>query len=106
VLLKNVDPRGFMFFTNYESRKVCVCLLGHPEFTCHVDGVVCLLGCLELPQGQELTENPRAALVFHWPGMYSGRQVRVEGTVERCVPLWVTLSLLLALLLALLWQSV
>jgi pyridoxamine 5'-phosphate oxidase len=38
VLLKGVDPRGFIFFTNYESRK-----------------------------GRELAVNPRAALVFYWP---------------------------------------
>jgi len=50
VLLKEADERGFVFFTNYESRK-----------------------------GRELAENPRAALLFHWPG----RQVRVEGAVER-----------------------
>jgi pyridoxamine 5'-phosphate oxidase len=50
VLLKQADERGFLFFTNYESRK-----------------------------GRELAENPRAALLFHWPG----RQVRVEGPVER-----------------------
>jgi pyridoxamine 5'-phosphate oxidase len=50
VLLKGADERGFTFFTNYESRK-----------------------------GRELAENPRAALLFHWPG----RQVRVEGAVER-----------------------
>jgi len=52
MLLKGVDQRGFMFFTNYESRK-----------------------------GQELLENRRAALVFHWAVLQ--RQVRVEGTVER-----------------------
>jgi pyridoxamine 5'-phosphate oxidase len=50
VLLKQADEHGFVFFTNYESRK-----------------------------GRELAENPRAALLFHWPG----RQVRVEGPVER-----------------------
>src|SRR5918992_3732561 len=50
VLLKGADERGFTFFTNYDSRK-----------------------------GRELAENPRAALLFHWPG----RQVRVEGSVER-----------------------
>jgi pyridoxamine 5'-phosphate oxidase len=50
VLLKEADERGLVFFTNYESRK-----------------------------GRELAENPRAALLFHWPG----RQVRVEGDVER-----------------------
>ena len=37
VLLKGVDARGLVFFTNYESRK-----------------------------GRELTENPRAALVIPW----------------------------------------
>jgi pyridoxamine 5'-phosphate oxidase len=37
VLLKGVDARGFVFFTNYGSRKA-----------------------------QELTENPQAALVFYW----------------------------------------
>lgn len=37
VLLKDVDQRGFVFYTNYESRK-----------------------------GKELKENPRAALVFNW----------------------------------------
>jgi pyridoxamine 5'-phosphate oxidase len=50
VLLKGADERGFTFFTNYESRK-----------------------------GRELAENPRAALLFHWPD----RQVRIEGPVER-----------------------
>jgi len=37
VLLKGVDHRGFVFYTNYESRK-----------------------------GKELTENPQAAIVFLW----------------------------------------
>ena len=37
VLLKGVDERGFVFYTNYESRK-----------------------------SRELEENPRAALVFYW----------------------------------------
>lgn len=37
VLLKEVDARGFVFFTNYDSRK-----------------------------GHELAENPIAALSFHW----------------------------------------
>jgi pyridoxamine 5'-phosphate oxidase len=50
VLLKQADELGFVFFTNYEGRK-----------------------------GRELAENPRAAMLFHWPG----RQVRVEGDVER-----------------------
>ncbi|WP_420456154.1 pyridoxamine 5'-phosphate oxidase [Rubrivirga sp.] len=51
VLLKGVD-HGFCFYTNVESRK-----------------------------GQELTANPRAALVWWWPELE--RQVRVEGWVER-----------------------
>jgi pyridoxamine 5'-phosphate oxidase len=38
VLLKGVDARGFIFFTNYDSRK-----------------------------GRELTANPNAALTFYWP---------------------------------------
>jgi pyridoxamine 5'-phosphate oxidase len=37
VLLKGFDRRGFVFYTNYESRK-----------------------------GHELTDNPRAALVLYW----------------------------------------
>jgi pyridoxamine 5'-phosphate oxidase len=53
VLLKGVDERGFIFFTNYESRK-----------------------------GGELTSNPHAALVFHW-GQVPRRQVLVTGTAER-----------------------
>jgi pyridoxamine 5'-phosphate oxidase len=53
VLLKSADERGFTFFTNYESRK-----------------------------GRELAANPRAALLFHRPGV----QVRVEGRVERVPP--------------------
>lgn len=53
VLLKEVDDDGcFVFYTNYASRK-----------------------------GQELTENPRAALVFWWPTR--SRSVRLEGPVER-----------------------
>lgn len=40
VLLKGVDGRGFIFFTNYNSRK-----------------------------GQEISGNPNAALVFYWPGL-------------------------------------
>ncbi len=40
VLLKGLDPRGFVFYTNYDSRK-----------------------------GRELAANPHAALVFHWPAL-------------------------------------
>jgi pyridoxamine 5'-phosphate oxidase len=32
-------------------------------------------------KGGELEANPRAALLFHWPAL--GRQIRVEGRVER-----------------------
>jgi pyridoxamine 5'-phosphate oxidase len=32
-------------------------------------------------KGGELDANPRAALLFHWPPL--GRQVRIEGAVER-----------------------
>jgi pyridoxamine 5'-phosphate oxidase len=32
-------------------------------------------------KGLELEANPRAALLFHWPEL--GRQVRIEGAVER-----------------------
>jgi pyridoxamine 5'-phosphate oxidase len=51
VLLKGWDQDGFVFFTNKESRK-----------------------------GDELRENPRAALLFHWKIL--GRQVRIEGRVS------------------------
>ena len=52
VLVKEHDERGFVFFTNYGSRK-----------------------------GLDLKGNPRAALLFHWDPL--GRQVRIEGPVER-----------------------
>lgn len=55
VLLKNVDQRGFTFFTNYSSRK-----------------------------GEELAQNPFAALVFWWAPLE--RQVRIEGPVEKVSP--------------------
>jgi pyridoxamine 5'-phosphate oxidase len=51
VLVKQVDARGFVFFTNYESRKA-----------------------------RELTDNPYAALAFHWAS--SGEQIRIEGAIE------------------------
>jgi pyridoxamine 5'-phosphate oxidase len=35
----------------------------------------------ESRKGRELTANPRAALLFHWDPL--GRQVRIEGPVER-----------------------
>ncbi|MDZ4815549.1 MAG: pyridoxamine 5'-phosphate oxidase [Verrucomicrobiota bacterium] len=40
VLLKNFNEQGFVFFTNYNSRK-----------------------------GRELAENPKASLVFFWPDL-------------------------------------
>jgi pyridoxamine 5'-phosphate oxidase len=52
VLLRKLDERGFCFFTNYESRK-----------------------------GQELANNPWAALLFWWGRLE--RQIRIEGQVER-----------------------
>jgi len=52
VLLKGVDARGFIFFTNYDSRK-----------------------------GQELAENPHAALVSYWPSQE--RQVCIAGDVTK-----------------------
>lgn len=41
VLLKGVDEKGFIFFTNYESRK-----------------------------GKELEENPVACMNFYWPSLH------------------------------------
>lgn len=53
VLLRGADSRGFVFFTNYDSRK-----------------------------GRELTENPQAALCFYWASLdeqirIEGRVTRV-----------------------------
>jgi pyridoxamine 5'-phosphate oxidase len=44
------------------------------------DGL-CFFTNYESRKGQELTENPLAAAVFYWHAV--GRQVRVEGRVER-----------------------
>ena len=52
VLLKECDQRGFVFYTNSNSHK-----------------------------GRDLSQNPCAALVFHWEPLR--KQVRVEGAVER-----------------------
>lgn len=52
VLLKDFDARGFVFYTNYESHK-----------------------------GQQLTQNPQAAIVFWWAELE--RQVRIEGQVTQ-----------------------
>jgi pyridoxamine 5'-phosphate oxidase len=51
-LLKGFDARGFVFYTNYNSRK-----------------------------GTQITENPRVALCFYWPGLE--RQVRIEGAAVK-----------------------
>ena len=55
LLLKEVDDRGFVFYTNYESRK-----------------------------GRELLANPQAAMCFHWQPLevqvrIEGRASPVEG---------------------------
>lgn len=52
VLLKHYDARGFVFYTHLDGRK-----------------------------GRELQDNPQAALLFHWPRVRNGVQVRVEGAV-------------------------
>jgi pyridoxamine 5'-phosphate oxidase len=43
------------------------------------DGVFRFFTNYESRKASDLAENPHAALLFHWPG----RQVRVEGSVER-----------------------
>jgi len=53
VLLKAHDPRGFVFYTHLDGRK-----------------------------GRELQANAQAALLFHWPRVRDGVQVRIEGEVE------------------------
>lgn len=66
VLLKEHSPDGFVFYTNYESRK-----------------------------GRELAANPWAALTFWWPSFANAsegrpavpdRQVRIEGRIEKTSP--------------------
>ena len=52
VLLKQFDHRGFCWYTDSRSRK-----------------------------GQDMQQNPRAALLFHWRDF--SRQVRVHGLVSR-----------------------
>ncbi|MFY2763055.1 pyridoxamine 5'-phosphate oxidase [Arenimonas sp. MALMAid1274] len=53
VLLKAFDERGFVFYTNFDSRK-----------------------------GRQLAANPQAALLFLWKTLRDQVQVKVEGTVE------------------------
>ncbi|HBK55825.1 MAG TPA: pyridoxamine 5'-phosphate oxidase [Xanthomonadales bacterium] len=57
VLLKGVDELGFVFYTNYESRK-----------------------------GHELAGNPNAALLFFWKSLRHQVQVRIEGPAARLTP--------------------
>jgi pyridoxamine 5'-phosphate oxidase len=52
VLLKGIDERGFIFFTNYNSRK-----------------------------GNELAENPHAALVCYWS--WQERQICIAGDITK-----------------------
>jgi pyridoxamine 5'-phosphate oxidase len=51
VLMKRFDQRGFVFFTNYDSRK-----------------------------GRELEANPRAALLFHWGSLGRQVRVEGQAT--------------------------
>jgi pyridoxamine 5'-phosphate oxidase len=53
VLLKAVDERGFVFYTNRGSLK-----------------------------GMQLAAHARAALLFHWKHLREGVQVRIEGCVS------------------------
>ena len=50
VLLKEYNKKGFVFYTNLNSQK-----------------------------GNELKENPKAAMCFHWKSLL--RQIRIKGTV-------------------------
>lgn len=52
VLLKGVTDRGFVFYSNYLSSK-----------------------------GRDLSENPKASLLFFWPELE--RQIRIDGVAER-----------------------
>ncbi len=56
VLLKGVDTKGFLFFTNYESRK-----------------------------GIELLENPVASMTFYWPTLHRQIRIEgvVEKVTEK-----------------------
>ncbi|MFY8135580.1 MAG: pyridoxamine 5'-phosphate oxidase [Aquimonas sp.] len=53
VLLKDFDERGFVFYTNFNSRK-----------------------------GQQLQANPQAALLFLWKTLRYQVQVKIEGAVQ------------------------
>ena len=54
VLLKDFSQNGFIFYTNLNSQK-----------------------------GNELKENPKAAMCFHWKSLL--RQIRISGTVTQVV---------------------
>jgi len=50
------------------------------------DGALCFVSNYGSNKGQELEQNPHAALVFFWAGL--NRQVRIEGRVERAPEAW------------------
>ena len=50
------------------------------------EGAVCFVSNYDSSKGRELTQNPRAALVFFWASL--NRQVRFEGRVERTPAAW------------------
>ena len=52
VLLKDFNKNGFVFYTNLNSQK-----------------------------GNELKNNPRAAMCFHWKSLL--RQIRINGTIKK-----------------------
>jgi len=52
VLLKDFNKNGFVFYTNLQSQK-----------------------------GNELKDNPKAAMCFHWKSLL--RQIRINGTVSQ-----------------------
>lgn len=52
LLLKDYSDDGYCFFTNYESKK-----------------------------GEDLKQNPYAAMVFFWPQLE--KQIRIEGRIEK-----------------------
>lgn len=56
VLMKQVDARGFIIYSNFETSK----------------------------KSRDLASNPRAALNFWWEHLE--RQIRIEGTTERLTP--------------------
>jgi pyridoxamine 5'-phosphate oxidase len=57
VLLKELDARGFVFYTNTTSNK-----------------------------GRQLNSNPRAACLFLWKALRNQVQVKIEGIVEAVTP--------------------